>query len=37
MNRRMFLRNSAFGMGAMAKVGFNDLGAEDVKLRRPDR
>jgi predicted amidohydrolase len=34
MDRRMFLRNSAIGMGAMAKVGFNghsnDLGAEEV-------
>ena len=34
MNRRLFLRNSAIGMGAMAKVGFNDrshaLGAEDL-------
>src|SRR5580658_6138265 len=29
MNRRMFLRNSAIGMGAMTKVGFNDLHAED--------
>jgi predicted amidohydrolase len=34
MDRRMFLRNGAMGMGAMAKVGFNDhlnsLGAEEV-------
>src|ERR1700722_10986462 len=29
MNRRLFLRNTAIGMGAMAKVGFNDLKAED--------
>jgi predicted amidohydrolase len=29
MNRRMFLRNSAIGMGAMTKVGFNDLHAEE--------
>ena len=29
MNRRMFLRNSAIGMGAMTKVGFNDLHADD--------
>src|ERR1700733_11692031 len=30
MNRRIFLRNSAIGMGAMAKVGFHDLSAEDL-------
>jgi predicted amidohydrolase len=30
MNRRLFLRNTAIGMGAMAKVGFNDLRAEDT-------
>ena len=30
MNRRMFLRNSAIGMGTMAKVGFNGLHAEDL-------
>jgi predicted amidohydrolase len=30
MDRRIFLRNSAMGMGAMAKVGFNPLRAEDL-------
>jgi predicted amidohydrolase len=30
MNRRLFLRNTAIGMGAMAKVGFNDLKAEGL-------
>jgi predicted amidohydrolase len=28
MNRRMFLRNSAIGMGAVANVGFDDFKAE---------
>src|SRR5580704_14857756 len=30
MNRRLFLRNSAIGMGAMAKVGFTDLKADEL-------
>ncbi len=30
MNRRLFLRNTAIGMGAMAKVGLNNLNAEDL-------
>jgi predicted amidohydrolase len=30
MDRRMFLRNTAIGMGAMAKVGLNDLQGEAV-------
>ena len=39
MNRRMFLRNSAIGMGAMARVGFNghsnELGAEELNAHPP--
>jgi hypothetical protein len=30
MNRRLFLRNTAIGVGAMAKVGLNNLKAEDL-------
>ena len=35
MDRRVFLRNTAIGMGTMAKIGVNGLKAEELKANAP--
>ncbi len=35
MDRRIFLRNTAIGMGTMANIGFNGLKAEELNANPP--
>jgi predicted amidohydrolase len=35
MDRRIFLRNTAIGVGTMAKIGFHDLKAEELNAKPP--